>query len=84
MLALADYADLGFDAIPLWAGTKEPVRVGWQRLAPAVQWTDAPASANIGLRGGGSVRAAFLDCDNPTTWETARAVGGWLGVHARW
>lgn len=75
----ADYAALGYDPIPLRAGAKEPLRDGWQRLDATSQWLGAPASANIGLRGGGSLRAAFLDCDDPETWEVARRWAAGLG-----
>lgn len=78
-LGLVDFRDLGFDAIPLWAGTKEPLRDGWQRVEPAVQWLDAPTGCNAGLRGGGAVRATYLDCDDLATWETARHWAAGLG-----
>jgi hypothetical protein len=75
----AALADLGYDAIPLLPGTKNPVAVGWQRVIPGDQWATAPDAANIGIRGGGSVRAVFLDCDDLDTAQTAQRWAAGLG-----
>ena len=76
---LAVFTDLGYDAIPLLSGTKNPAAVRWQRVMPGEQWATAPDGANIGIRGGGSVQAVFLDCDDLDTWQTAQRWAAGLG-----
>ena len=71
----ATYIKFGFDPIPLIQGSKKPLRKGWQIQHPEVMWRDAPIDANLGLRGGGEVHAAFIDCDEkkvPGTFSNAR------------
>jgi DNA-binding Lrp family transcriptional regulator len=70
--ALMMYTELGFDAIPLIPGDKKPLLPGWQSRAIYRLWREVPANVNIGLRGGGLVQAAFIDCDEknqPGTFE---------------
>jgi hypothetical protein len=76
---LAVFTDLGYDAIPLLPGTKNPAAVGWQRVMPGEQWATAPDGANIGIRGGGSVRAVLLDCDDFSTAQAAQRWAAGLG-----
>ena len=71
----AAYTKLGFDPIPLIRGSKRPLRKGWQIQPPEVMWRVAPIDANLGLRGGGQVNAAFIDCDDkkvPGTFSNAQ------------
>lgn len=72
--AVADFTALGYDAIPLHPGSKLPVCAGYPTLSPAVQWATAPDGANIGLRGGGELGAAFVDCDDKNAPGTAATV----------
>jgi len=58
------YANLGIDTIPLQPDDKRPTLKGWQKKQPRRMWKKASQNANIGLRGGGSINAAFLDCDD--------------------
>lgn len=79
---VAELEGLGYDPIPLHAGTKRPLMADWPRLAPAVQWAAAPFDANVGLRGGGELHAAFLDCDDrtqPGTADTVRRILAGMG-----
>jgi hypothetical protein len=65
------YTKLGIDTIPLRPDDekgdengKKPIHSSWQKQAPRRMWSTAPQNANIGLRGGGEIGAAFLDCDD--------------------
>ena len=58
------YTDLGFDTLPLRAGTKKALSKEWQRLTPEQMWRDAPMDANLGLRAGGHAKLAVIDCDD--------------------
>lgn len=61
----------GYDVIPLKPGSKYPLRAGWKSSDPVKQWINAPKDANIGIRAGGSILAAFIDCDHPMTYTNA-------------
>nr|MBC8508212.1 hypothetical protein [Chloroflexota bacterium] len=39
---LKQYAELGFDTLPLEPGTKRARLKGWPRLTPEQMWQDAP------------------------------------------
>jgi hypothetical protein len=58
------YTELGIDAIPLHPDEKRPLFNAWQTKQPRRLWNGAPKDANVGLRGGGEIGAAFLDCDD--------------------
>ncbi len=65
------YTSLGIDTIPLRpddnkgdGNGKKPLYTAWHKQAPRQMWNTAPQNANIGLRGGGEIKAAFLDCDD--------------------
>ena len=58
------YTELGFDAIPLCPDEKRPLFNAWQTKQPRRLWAMAPQNANVGLRGGGEIGGAFLDCDD--------------------
>ena len=60
------YTELGIDAIPLRPDEKRPLFNDWQKKQPRRLWAMAPQNANVGLRGGGEIGAAFLDCDDKT------------------
>lgn len=62
--AISFYAGLGMDAIPLRPGEKLPLHKGWHKKDPRRLWQSVPNDTNIGLRGGGDIGAAFLDCDD--------------------
>lgn len=83
-VAVAELTELGFDVIPVTPGAKcPPVCAGWQRLAPAMQWVAAPADANPALRGGGDVRALFVDADDkngPGTAATVQRILAGMGI----
>ncbi|NOH04682.1 MAG: hypothetical protein HND47_23280 [Chloroflexi bacterium] len=84
------YAELGFDTIPLRPDDntgnengKKPIFTGWHKKEPRRMWNVAPQNANIGLRGGGEIDAAFLDCDEdkkPGTFGNVTAHLHSLGV----
>lgn len=58
------YTEIGIDAIPLRPDEKRPLFNAWQTKEPRRLWATAPQDANVGLRGGGEIGAAFLDCDD--------------------
>ncbi len=66
------YTELGIDAIPLRPDEKRPLFKAWQTKEPRRLWTMAPKDANLGLRGGGEIGAAFLDCDDKNKAEHSR------------
>lgn len=63
------YTELGIDAIPLRPDEKRPLFNAWQTKQPRRMWKTAPQNANVGLRGGGEIGAAFLDCDEAGTFD---------------
>lgn len=78
MQSVREYLELGFDPIPLEPGGKATHLSGWQRRDVRRLWKDIPEGANIGLRGGGCIGAAFIDCDDkakPGTYDRAES---WL------
>ena len=69
------FTEFDFDPFPLIPGEKNPLPSGWQRRPIHRLWQGVPSDVNIGLRGGGRVQAAFIDCDDknhPGTFETAQ------------
>lgn len=77
------YIELGIDAIPLKPDDKRPLFNAWQTRQPRRLWNMAPQNANVGLRGGGEIGAAFLDCDDKNkagTFENVTAFLNGLGV----
>lgn len=81
---VAEFAALGFDAIPLVPGSKLPACVGWQNMLPALQWAEAPHDANIGVRGGGDIGAVFVDADDknaPGTSDHVRRMLAGKGLY---
>jgi hypothetical protein len=72
------YHDLGFDTLPLWPGTKNPCRKTWQFQSPDQMWRSMPDNANIGVRGGGPVGLAVLDCDEKNQPGTFNNAISWL------
>jgi hypothetical protein len=75
---LTEYADLGFDALPLAPGTKVAIVKDWQHRAPDEMWRDAPTDSNIGLRCGGELSLAVLDADDDDNPETSRNLARFL------
>ena len=62
--ALEEYEGLGFDTLPLKPGTKDrPLARAWQMKEPYQMWRKAPTTSNIGIRFGGDIRLACLECD---------------------
>jgi len=84
------YTDMGLDAIPLRPDDNKGDETGkhalcnaWPTRDPRRMWMTAPKDANIGLRGGGDLHAAFLDCDDknkPGTFENVTRFLHYLGV----
>ncbi len=68
--ARQQYDDLGFDTLPVISGGKEAYANAWQKRLPYRLWQNAPQDANIGIRGGGLVDVAFIDCDELKAFET--------------
>jgi len=58
------YADLGFDTLPLLAGSKVCHVKNWQIKSPEEAWRHAPSDSNIGIRCGGARHLAVIDCDD--------------------
>lgn len=76
--AAAEYEALGFDTLPLLAGTKDPACFDWPRRDPAEMWAEAPTGANVGIRAGGPAGVAVLDCDERTRPGTYANAQNWL------
>ena len=72
------YTELGIDAIPLRPDEKRPLFKAWQTKEPRRLWNGAPKDANLGLRGGGEIGAAFLDCDDKNKAGTFENVTDFL------
>lgn len=69
------YEDLGFDTLPLHAGSKKPIFSGWQNRPIHRLWHKVPSNFNIGIRGGGVTNLAIIDCDESRTF---RSISTWL------
>lgn len=76
------YAELGFDTLPLIPGSKKAFPRSWQVRTPYRLWQNAPDGANIGIRGGGLASVAFIDCDEPRTFENVTNWLSGLGLEA--
>jgi hypothetical protein len=63
------YTELGFDTLPLISGSKKPYACAWESRLSFRLWQNAPQGVNIGIRGGGLANVAFIDCDEPRTFE---------------
>lgn len=74
--ARLQFIEHGYDPIPLWPKTKDPIAANWQRQLTFTQWHNAPRDANIGLRAGSG--RVFIDCDNDKNPETFHNVTRWL------
>lgn len=74
--ARREYEQLGFDTIPLRAGTKIPINRDWPNSSPYRMWKIAPDDANIGIRTGDGL--AVLDCDDKNSPGTYENVASWL------
>jgi hypothetical protein len=72
------YLTLGYSPIPLDPRSKDASIHGWQRRKLDRLWRDAKPDSNLGLRGGGDVRAAFLDCDEKNQLGTFDHAVTWL------
>src|SRR3990172_6689220 len=77
-LTWQDYADLGYDTLPLTPGTKDAFIPNWPQLSPAEMWERAPTDSNIGLRCGGELRFSVLDADDKDNPQTSGNVVCWL------
>ena len=78
LAAVEQYAEIGFDTLPLYSGTKKALYLRWQRLSPEELWKNAPRDANIGLRAGGRAELAVIDCDDKERPGTLVNVQNWL------
>lgn len=66
------YADLEMEPLPLHAGTKQAAVSGWQKRSSDSLWMNIKDEYNIGIRCGGSLNLAVIDCDDknqPGTYE---------------
>jgi hypothetical protein len=72
----AEFVRAGYDVIPLRPRARIPLRSGWGKRPTFVQWRNAPADANLGLRAGQG--RAFLDCDDKNKPGTSDAIFNWL------
>lgn len=71
--ALNEYLSLGFDTLPLAAGTKDrPISRGWQNLEPHRMWRYASSDSNIAIRCGGDIHLAVIDCDEKNQKGTVK------------
>ena len=75
-----EYSLLGYDTLPLLPGSKVASCRGWQNQDSTQLWQDAPQDTNIGLRAGGEVEAAFLDCDEKHQAGTFQRAQAWLAT----
>lgn len=80
--ARLQYGELGFDTLPLIPGSKAPLARSWQNRPVNRLWQNAPQGANIGIRGGGLASVAFIDCDEPQTFENVTHWLAGLGYQA--
>jgi len=80
-IARVMYDELGFDTLPLIPGEKNTKAYAWQSRSPYRLWQNASERANIGIRGGGLASVAFIDCDEPRTFETVTKHLAGLGYH---
>jgi bifunctional DNA primase/polymerase-like protein len=81
-VARKQYDDMGFDSLPVIGGGKKPIARAWQRRLPYRLWQNAPENANIGIRGGGLANVAFIDCDEPRSFENVTNYLAGLGYHS--
>ena len=70
--AVKEYAELGFDTLPLKPGMKDPLMNEWQRRESYRMWRVAPENANVGIRCGGDLRIAVWDCDEMRAYENTQ------------
>lgn len=73
------YEKWGFDTVPLRDGEKTPISRNWQKRDPDDMWARVPLDVNIGIRCGGRIGVAVLDCDEKTTPGTFENAKNWLG-----
>lgn len=71
-----EYSAVGIDVIPLHPNTKRPLCDGWPELDITLQWTDAPRTANGGIRHNGHV--LNIDADNKAVSSTSEHVSNGL------
>jgi hypothetical protein len=72
-----DYADLGYDTLPLLPGTKKTDVKNWQNATPEAMWQNATPDSNIGIRCGG-LRLCVLDADDKDDPRTSGNVTRFL------
>lgn len=72
------YADLGFDTLPLSAGSKICHVEKWQIISPNEAWLHAPSDSNIGIRCGGKRHFAVIDCDEKNKVGTFENIKNYL------
>ena len=75
---LKGFTLLGFDTLPLVAGSKTPIVKGWNNREPHRMWSDVPNNVNIGLRAGGNSHIGFIDCDEKNIEGTFTNIQAWL------
>src|SRR6187551_3992458 len=81
-MARMEYAEYGFDTLPLLPGSKKAFPHSWQIRTPYRLWQNAPDGANIAIRGGGLAKVAMIDCDELRTFENITNWLSGLGYHA--
>jgi len=70
--ARREYEALGFTTIPLIPGTKVTKNKGWPSRESEDMWRDQSSDSNVGIRMGGDLHLAVIDCDEkslPGTFE---------------
>lgn len=80
--ALEFYMESGFDPIPLKPGTKTPSLKNWPRESVFRMWNTRKPYSNIGIRCGGLLNVAVIDCDDkdtPGTFDNVRQLLETLG-----
>lgn len=76
--ALEEYLRLGLDPVPLRPGLKSPIVRNWPNKSVSSMWRNAPPDANIGIRCGGSLNLAVIDCDEKKSQGTFSRVQKYL------
>ena len=82
---IIEYADLGFDTLPLSPNSKRAIVENWQNRAPGEMWERAPGDANIGLRCGGDSQLCVFDADDDAMPGTSQRIAARLasfGIYA--
>jgi Bifunctional DNA primase/polymerase, N-terminal len=75
---IIEYAEFGFDTLPLAANSKRAIVKDWQNRDSVDLWRNAPEDSNIGLRCGGDSWLAVLDADDKNNPQTSQNLARFL------